>query len=452
MTAVRAAHLDALRAAARVTACDEPLAHTLPAALAWTRALWALGEDRAPLFAVHDLGWILLRGNDFRASLPAARPGDPRRADDLAWRDQALARWRADPSAREAHVVLAATPEAQRDDAVAHALSRCLPALLRGLSLPRGNPAQLRGLDAELLAALDETPDDDALRDALATRNALLRALPDARLFTPADLWEIAHRRALPGEAARHALRTLHRLVAAIPPCAPTRLAALRRGPAREILDAEGPGSFPAGGFDALATRGALENLVRSEAAYVGELVPQLPGLDLFDLRLATDELLYYTRDESPLAGARRAVRFVVDAPASLRVKQPTHPAQALVMVDAVLLAAHHDLLDAVGPHAVHTSLAWNAAGPEDLAAADEERALLSLAWSTELAHRRVTLSAVDAPGAVTVVLSPRDPSDEVPHDAWMVVRGEAWRWEAASLPPGDLRAAVDAVLDRISR
>jgi hypothetical protein len=33
-----------------------------------------------------------------------------------------------------------------------------------------------------------------------------------------------------------------------------------------------------------------------------------------------------------------------------------------------------------------------------------------------------------------------------------MVGRGETWRWEGASLPPGDLRAAVDAVLDRISR
>jgi hypothetical protein len=121
MTAVRAALLDALCAAARVTATDEPMAHTLPPALAWTRALWSLGEDRAPLFAVHDLGWILLRGNDFRVSAPTARPGDPRRADDLAWRDQALARWRADPSVREAHVVLAATPEAQRDDALARA-------------------------------------------------------------------------------------------------------------------------------------------------------------------------------------------------------------------------------------------------------------------------------------------------------------------------------------------
>lgn len=444
--------LEALAAAARVTAVGEPIAHTLPAALAWTRALWSLGEDRAPLFAVHDLGWILLRGNDFRASSPTARPGDPRRADDLAWRDQALARWRADPSAREAHVVLAATPAAQRDDAVAHALSRCLPPLLRDLDLPRGNPAQLRGLDGPLLAALDDPPDDDALRDALATRDALLRALPDHALFTPEDLWEIAHRRALPGEAARHALRTLHRLVAAIPPCPPTRLAALRRGPAREILDAEGPGRFPAGGFDALATRGALENLVRSEAAYVGEPVPDLPGLDLFDLRLAADELLYYTRDESPLAGARRAVRFVVDAPASLRVKQPAHPAQALVMVDALLLAAHRDLLDALGPHAVHTALTWSAHGPDDVAAADEERALLALAWGTEIAHRRVSLTEAETPGAITVVLSPRDPSDEVPHDAWMVVRGETWRWEGRALPPGDLRAAVDAVLDRISR
>ena len=119
---------------------------------------------------------------------------------------------------------------------------------------------------------------------------------------------------------------------------------------------------------------------------------------------------------------------------------------------DAVLLAAHRDLLDALGPHAVHTSLSWRIDAPADRDAADEERALLSLAWGAELAHRRVSLPDPETPGAITVVLSPRDPSTEVPHDAWMVVRGETWRWEGEALPPGDLRAAVDAVLDRISR
>lgn len=435
---------------ASVTACAEPLADTLPPALAWTRALWALGVDRAPLFAVHDLGWILLRGNDFRVS--PCPPGDREgRGAELAWRDRALGRWSLDPSAREAHVVLSATPAAERDDAVAHALSLCLPRMLDGLDdLPRGNPAHLRAAAKELDPRALPPVDPEWARWALDQRDAVLRALPAGRVFTPGDLWEIAHRRELPGEGARLALRGLHALADGVAPLSAQVSRALL-GRAREApVDASEADTYPAGGFDAIATRGSLENMVRSEAALVGEGVDALGGADLFDVRYATGELLYYTRDESPLLAARREVTFVFDRPADLRVKRPEHPAQALVMLDAAVLAAQRDLTRALGAHATRVTLRWHTPRDEDRAAADEERALLAIALAPDIAHRRVVIVGegdVPVGPRPVIVLSPREPSGEIEHDAWLRASGDAWSLGGASVDPRALRELVDLLL-----
>lgn len=436
---------DAVLAWASVTACAEPLSETLPAAIAWTRALWSLGEDRAPLFVVHDLGWILLRGNDFRAS--SVQRGAPEaRAEEFAWRDRALGRWCLDPSAREAHVVLSASSASERDAAVAHALSLCLSRLLAPLErLPRGNPAHLRALSESLREGLD-APAEGWLAWAREQRREVIEVIGADRLFSPAELWEIAHFRELPGEGARLALRALHGLVAAIAPMAPSTRRALHRELRVEGADA---GAYPAGGFEAISTRGGLENLVRSEVALVGEGVDALGGADLFDLRFATGELLFYARDESPLYAPRREVTVIFDRPADLRVKQPEHPAQALLMLDAAALTLHEELLRAQGAHGLCTTLRWNAPRAEDIAVADEERALLSSALGREIAHRRVVLDGdVASSKGVRVVLSARDPTDELPHDAWLLARGERWSLRGLELDPRALRDVVTALLD----
>src|SRR5690606_34302438 len=119
-------------------------------------------------------------------------------------------------------------------------------------------------------------------------------------------LWELRHLAALPSASTRLALRELHAASAAIGPVSASLALLVRRRAQEVAVDDEQASHYPAGGFDALSTRGRFENLVRSEVAYVGEGRDQLGSIDLFDVRYAGGELLFYTRDESPLFDQRR--------------------------------------------------------------------------------------------------------------------------------------------------
>jgi hypothetical protein len=293
----------------------------------------------------------------------------------------------------------------------------------------------------------------------LVRARALLAARP---LLKEEDLWELAHLDDVPSEAQRLALRTVHRLMARIGPPASSPLARLQRR-ARDVpVDDDDTSAFPAGGFDAMSTQGTFENLVRSEVAYVGEgrgvdEAGVVVGPDLFDLRFVEGELLYYTRDESPLLEQRRAQVFVVVDVERLRFKLPELPAQTLVLVLACCLRAHADLSLGLGPLAVHSTFAL--AG-EDPAVVDEERGLLSTSLMADLAHRRVAVVGErDAPARGRVVFSPRAaPSSmrggkEKPARLWIRVGGARWivddGAEATDVDAADL-GALRALVDRL--
>lgn len=460
----------ALLAWAYVTGAAEPLAESLPSSLGWLRACWEAGLDRLPLFAVHDLGLILLRGREFRfaSTRDLARWPEPERAGRLAWEDRVLGRWALDPTVGEAHVAVAGMRPAQRDLAVAHAVGIALGRALAGVeALPRANPAHLRAAAPLALARAPARFEDwpsavtpEWMEWAAAQRDAITASLPPGRLFHPEDLWEIAHLPDLPSDSARLALREVNGLAASIGPVSPAVARSIRVR-AREVpVDADEADQYPAGGFDAIATRGAFENLVRTEVVYVGEGTDARGGIDLFDVRFAENELLFYTRDESPLFDARRDVTVVFDRPADQRVKHPAHPAQALVMAEALALAVQGDLLRVFGPSGSRVRLAWRAESPEDRAAAEEERALLALPLAAELSHRRVALSVISSwdelPEGALVVLSPRERDPSVPCALWLRTGARAWaldegRWELSDAPT-DLRAIADRVLVAITR
>lgn len=466
----REAALPALRAWAYVVGAAEPLAGALPSSLGWLRACWSAGLDHLPLFAVHDLGWILLRGRDFgfASTRDLARWPAPERAGRLAWEDKVLGRWALDPTVAEAHVAIAGMPAAQRDAAVAHAVGLALDrALAEVPGLLRGNPAHLRAAVKPLTERLPEAFEAWAelvsapwMAWAAAQRDAVTAAIAPGRLFHPEDLWEIAHLAELPSDSARLALREVNGLAAAIGPVSPATARALRVRAQEVPVDADDADRYPAGGFDALSTRGAFENLVRTEVVYVGEGAEARGGIDLFDVRFAENELLFYTRDESPLLDARREVTLVIDRPAALRVKQPAHPAQALVMAEALALAAQSDLVRAFGPSGSRTCIAWRVTSPDDRAAADEERALLSLPLAAEIAHRRASLRVVGAweelPAGPRAVVSPRAREPGVPCVAWVEAGASAWSLgdETWAMREGaaDLRAVVDRVLGALAR
>ncbi len=416
---------------------------TLAPALRWLQRCWGAGDDHLPLHLVHDLGWMLLQGREFRFG--AAGSGAVARD----YEDRVLGRWALDPTVHDAHVAVAGLPTDRRDAAVAHAVSLALGGPLRGAGLARGNAAHLRG------CVVAESVDATWGAWASAQHDVAARALPAGRLFAPEDLWEIAHLAELPSESARLALRAVHAAAGRLGAASPTALRALRSGVRDVPVPGEEAGRYPAGGFDAVSTRGAFENLVRSEVAYVGEGAATPGAPDLFDVRFAEGELLYYTRDESPLRDARRTVMVMLHAPAAQRQKHADAEAQTLVLAEALAMGVHAGLVDALGAHGARTEIAYVVDGPGDDAAAAEGVALLSLALAAEVAHGRVALRVAkgwdDLGDGARVVFSPHAVDANVRCAAWVQTPGDAWRlggstWDA-ECGAASLRSLADAVL-----
>jgi hypothetical protein len=227
---------------------------------------------------------------------------------------------------------------------------------------------------------------------------------------------------------------------------------------AREVpVDAEEADQYPAGGFDAISTKGAFENLVRSEVAYVGEGAHE--GIDLFDVRFAENELLFYTRDESPLLDARRDVTFVFDRPAEQRFKLPSLPAQTLVLSQSLSFALQADLLRVFGPVGSKARFVWVVDTEADREAAREEQSLLAFLLAAEVAHRRVELMVCEqweaVPEVGRVVWSPRAEPTDQRRLAWVRVGQELWSLADAVFDLREesaMRSLADALLLTIAK
>lgn len=460
--------LPALRAWAYFSGHGGAPSESLPQALVWLRALWEAGDDALPLDLVHDLGMLLVEGRafPFASSRDLAEWPEHERGDRLAYEDRVLGRWILDPSLADAHVAIAGASAELRPRAVAHAIGLALGPAARAAGVAAGNPAILRSCwrEAQELAsawparhgAWEEPPADEAWRTwALEQRAQILAALGERRLFSPEDLWELAHLAALPSESTRLALRELHAAAAAIGGVSPATATQVKRRAQEVAVDDEDASHYPAGGFDALSARGRFENLVRSEVAYVDEGRAELESIDLFDVRFAQGELLFYTRDESPLLDQRRRVTLAIERPAEQRHKHPELDAQTLVLVEAAALRLQSDLVQVFGPAGAEVHLRWRVAGAADREAADEEQRLFALTLADELAHRRVTLAALEtwqeiSPGLL-VVFAAHLEDPRAGARVWVRV-GEP-RWQIgersfAASEAGGLRALLDAILE----
>ncbi|HEY1099657.1 MAG TPA: hypothetical protein VGF99_12060, partial [Myxococcota bacterium] len=250
-------------------------------------------------------------------------------------------------------------------------------------------------------ALLDHLDDED-LDVAAVDVDLVAQAAADLDAVSAVDVvgpsigaaasWELARLDVLPSEAQRLALRIVHELSSSLPPPSPSLLTRLQDRRRQVAVDDDAADEFPAGGFDAMSTRGVLENLVRSEVGYVGvgaEDDPRRP--DLFDVRYVEGELLYYTRDESPLLERKRHLHVVVDEVERLRHKLAELPAQTLVLVQAAVLRAYADLQQHLTANAVGLTLELHGA---DDAVVAEEVALLSTSLAADIAHRRASVSS----------------------------------------------------------
>lgn len=162
----------------------------------------------------------------------------------------------------------------------------------------------------------------------------------------------------------------------------PRRLRRLLRRRGNVQTKVEDESHYPIGGFTAISTAGSLENLVSSELVYMDP--PAASGgrgdsIDLFDVRYAEGELLYYTRDESAFSRNRRRIVFALlpDLTAA-RFKDAALPAQRLVLAFGLLLCIVRRLADALREEALELALVFVAdeGGVQPL---DEERELATL-------------------------------------------------------------------------
>ena len=446
------------------------LAESLTRALGWLRGLWEGGLDSLPLDLVHDLGLLLVEGRAFVFASGNSLSDWPEceRGARLEYEDRVLGRWILDPTVLEAHVAIAALDEDLQPQAVVHALGLALGSASQRAELAQGNPAYLRSFGPELgaifrewplrYAGWQEPPIDEAWREwALEIRARLLSALGEVRLFSPADLWEITHLEALPSESARLALRELHRVSAGIGVIDPSLGNSFRRRAQEVPVDEEDASHYPAGGFDSLSNRGRFENLVRSEVGYVDEGRELMGGgIDLFDVRYAQGELLFYTRDESPLFDRRRELQLVVDEPADLRHKHPELDAQTLVLVEAAALRLQADVVEIFGPSGAIVNMFWRT-DREDDEVVDEESALLALSLADEILHGRVSLARISgfsetAPRGL-IVFSTHSRGPTAGACAWVRVGEAHWQIDDEIdfdvRKPAGLRSALDEMLRR---
>lgn len=91
----------------------------------------------------------------------------------------------------------------------------------------------------------------------------------------------------------------------------PRRLKRRRASRGRTPTRVEDESVYPIGGFSSISTMGSLENLVSSELIYMDQGTAR-GEVDIFDVRYAEGELLYYTRDESVFVRNRRVLSFAL--------------------------------------------------------------------------------------------------------------------------------------------
>src|SRR5262249_40969911 len=130
---------------------------------------------------------------------------------------------------------------------------------------------------------------------------------------------------------------------------------------------------YPVGGYTSISTKGSIESLLHSQLAYMEP--DDGPG-DLFDMKLARDELFYYARDENQFLRRRRAFVFAL-APdlVNARFKDAELPYQRVVMLSALLLVVVRKLSEWLSTDALNFHFLFVGEGDAD--PLKDERALL---------------------------------------------------------------------------
>lgn len=145
---------------------------------------------------------------------------------------------------------------------------------------------------------------------------------------------------------------------------------------AQVAVNLEDAGFYPRGGLDELATKGSIENLVRSELLYMDDSVK---GPDLFSLRFVEGELLYYTRDDGQLIRRYRDLTVLVDLRPEHFFRYPGQPVRFSSVLEAMVNMAIEELFEVFEGDAIHIQL---------LSTEVDQHRNLPEAWRVRFSHR----------------------------------------------------------------
>jgi hypothetical protein len=224
---------------------------------------------------------------------------------------------------------------------------------------------------------------------ALSTRRT-------ATLLPQTDLFVLAHRDSLAALGQRLAAAQLRAAQAELEAAIPKRLRRIGRPRGQTPTMMQEESTYPIGGFSSMSTAGSIENLVSSELIYMEKSSVNAGNLDLFQLRWAEGELLYYSRDENVYFRQHREICWLLTPLVEReRIKDPPLPYQRIVHILASILFGTTRIMDLLGEHALKIRVYFC----NNILA--EERKLVELALSDGIAQGIVEVTGGELEAAL---------------------------------------------------
>jgi hypothetical protein len=303
-----------------------------------------------PAGVIADLGRLLLGRGLTLAPLHLPTSAEPLRAALRAYEDEWLGRLASDGRVEAAADAVARLPESLRAQAIALIAGSVLERIgfTAGAALSPGVARRLldRPVAENLSRSLETVQKTSATLAQLADgyQGLVQRARQARQLLDEPDIFALENLTVLGPLAQRVAIAQVIEAAGELALALPRRLKPRQQGRGAVVTQLEDESAYPVGGFAAIATAGALENLVTSELIYMDEAATDV---DLFDMRYVEGELLYYTRDEAIFVRQRRVVVFVLDPSLiSARFKDPELRWQRLSLTLGLIACAARKLYE----------------------------------------------------------------------------------------------------------
>lgn len=363
--------------------------------LRWAMEIVSDGSPLPPLGFVADVGFVAL-GTQRSADIGKADPVEGLdHTITRRYEDYVLGKLYADMGFERAGDALLRYSGRDRDRGVAYIVNqqrtRC------GFGGAILSPAVIKGLlkrDGEAVCQLAwESVETDQLSPQVIEqfKQLTLAVRNTGELLGPEDIFELESGTALAQFGQRLALRqilqtatTLGQDISKQKPRSQPRQYSV----ATNIMEED---HYPIGGFTSISNKGTVESMVRSELAYIDpEMRP-----DLFDIKFARNELLYYSRDENQFL--RRRLSYVIVLQPNLsaaRFKDDSLPCQRIILLLASIYVAVTQLLEWQSTDAIQFEfLIPHKDGDVELA---DEMVLLQTLFGDLITSETVEVRAVD--------------------------------------------------------